>query len=218
MSDDLTTRQRIIDQLEWSPQVSAAHIGVAVRDGIAELTGHVESYVEKLQAERVALTVSGVKGVAQEISVRLPNHKMTDDDEIAKRASRLLEWDDRLPAGAIKIKVEKGWVTLSGQVATWSQREIAGADVERLSGVIGVTNCVTIKPSVMPGNVKTRIEDAFKRQALLEAGAIRVSTREGKVILDGQVHSWPERSAARRAAWEAPGVTEVVDNIQVVSG
>jgi osmotically-inducible protein OsmY len=217
MTDDSTIRQNVLDDLEWSPLVSAAHIGVAVRQGIVELTGHVESYAEKLQAERVALGVKGVKGVAQEISVRLPNHKKTDDDEIAERASRMLAWDGRLPTDAIKVKVEKGWVTLSGQVASWSQREVAYNDVERLSGVIGVTNGVTIKPAVMPSNIKIKIEDALKRQALVEADAIRVSTQEGKVTLEGKVHSWPERSAARRAAWDAPGVTDVVDNLQVVA-
>jgi osmotically-inducible protein OsmY len=217
MTDDTTIQRRVLDELEWSPLVDATHIGVAVRQGIVELTGHVETYAAKLQAEQVALGVKGVKGVAEEITVRLPNHKMTDDDEIAERAARMLDWDSRVPAGAIKVKVEKGWLTLSGQVASWSQREAAMSDIEKLSGLVGSTNMIAIRPAVVPGNVKARIEDALKRQALLEADAIHVTTQGGKVILDGRVHSWPERSAARAAAWQAPGVTEVVDNLQIAA-
>ena len=217
MTDDMTIQKRVIDELEWSVLVDATHIGVAVRQGIVELTGHVETYAEKLKAERVALGVKGVKGVAQEITVRLPNHKMTDDDEIAERAARLLDWDSRVPADAIKVKVEKGWVTLSGQVASWSQREAAMADVEKLTGLVGSSNMITIRPAVMPGNVKARIEDALKRQALVEADAIHVTTQGGKVTLDGKVHSWSERNAARAAAWQAPGVIDVVDNLQIAA-
>jgi len=215
MTDDLTVQQRVIDELEWSVLLDSAHIGVAVRQGIVELTGHVESFAEKIQAERLALGVQGVKGVAQEITVRLPNHKMTDDDEIAERATRILDWDNRVPSEAIKVKVEKGWVTLGGQVASWSEREAAISDIEKLSGVVGVSNLITIRPAVMPGNVRARIEDALRRQALLGADAIRVTTQGGKVILDGRVHSWSERTAARAAAWQAPGVVDVVDNLQV---
>lgn len=218
MNTDETIRQNVLDELEWSTPVNATHIGVSVRQGIVELTGHVESYAEKIEAERVALSVTGVKGVAQEIDVRLPNHTQTGDDEIAGRAARILDWDGRLPANAVKVKVEKGWVTLSGQVGAWSQREIALSDVSKLSGVLGVTNSVTIKPAASQGDVKTRIEDALKRQALVEAAAIRVSASNGKVVLEGRVHSWSERSAARSAAWMAPGVTDVIDHIQVVYG
>ena len=218
MNNDETIRQNVLDDLEWSPLVVATHIGVAVREGIVELTGHVDSYAEKRAAEHVTLAVTGVKGVAQEIGVRLPNHKQTGDDEIAQRAARLITWDTRIPLEAIKVKVEKGWVTLSGQVATWSQREFAIADVEKLSGVIGITDAIAIRQAVMPGNVKVRIEDALKRQALREADAIRVSIHAGQVTLEGSVYSWHERSAARSAAWAAPGVTDVIDRLQVISG
>ena len=142
---------------------------------------------------------------------------MTDDDEIAERAARMLDWDSRVPAGAIKVKVEKGWLTLTGQVASWSQREAAMSDIEKLSGVVGTTNMIAIRPSVMPENVKAKIEDALKRQALLEADAIHVTTEGGKVILDGKVDSWPERTAARTAAWQAPGVIDVVDDLQIAA-
>ena len=111
---------------------------------------------------------------------------MTDDDEIAERVARLLDWDSRVPADAIKVKVEKGWVTLSGQVASWSQREAAMSDVEKLSGLVGSTNMITIRLAVMPGSVTARIEDALKRQELVEADAIHVTTQGGKVTLDGE--------------------------------
>jgi osmotically-inducible protein OsmY len=215
MTVDLAIQRRVIDELEWSLLLDSTHIGVAVRQGIVELTGHTESYAEKLQAERLALSVKGVKGIAQEITVRLPNHKLTNDDEIAERAARMLAWDARVPLDAIKVKVEKGWVTLSGQVASWNQREAAMSDVEKLSGVVGASDLIAIRPAVMPGNVKSRIEEALKRQALVEASAIRVTTEGGKVILNGNVHSWPERTAARTAAWQAPGVIEVIDNLNI---
>ena len=215
MTDDPTIQKNVLEELEWAPLLDSTHIGVAVRQGIVELTGHVESFGEKIQAERIALGVKGVKGVAQEITVRLPNHKMTDDDEIAERAARMLDWDNRVPSDAIKVKVERGWVTLTGQVASWSQREAAMSDIEKLSGVVGSINMITIKPAVMPGDVKTRIEEALKRQALVEADGIHVTTHAGKVTLDGRVQSWAERSAACAAAWQAPGVIDVVDNLRV---
>jgi osmotically-inducible protein OsmY len=215
MSHDETIRQNVLDHLEWSPHVNATHIGVAVRDGIVELSGHVDTYVEKLQAEQVALAVKGVRGVAQEISVRLPDDKKTNDDEIAERAARILSWDTRLSRDTIKVKVEKGWVTLTGEVKAWAEREFALSDVKKLSGVVGVTNAISIKPVVSTESVASKIEDALKRQALLDSKSIEVVAHGSKVILNGRVHSWAEKSAARHAAWGTLGVNEVVDNLRV---
>jgi osmotically-inducible protein OsmY len=215
MTNDETIRQNVLDHLNWSPHVNATHIGVAVRDGIVELTGHVENYVEKLQAEHVVLSVKGVKGVAQEIEVRLRNHKQTKDDEIAERAARLLAWDLRVADQGIKVKVERGWVTLSGEANSASEREFALSDIERLTGVVGITNAIQLRRNIPAENVAAKIEAALKREALWEARGIRIDADGNKVVLTGAVRSWPEKAAVRRAAWDTSGVTEVVDHLRV---
>ena len=175
MPDDEAIRQNVLEDLRWSPRVNATHIGVSVRDGVVELSGHVETFAEKLNAEHVALSVKGVMGVAEEITVRLPSEKRTSDSELADRAARLLSWDDRLHGEPIKVKVERGWITLTGQVRSSLERDVALSDVKRLSGVVGVTNAITLRPAPAPEDVKGQIEDALNRQAVLE-GAV---TSEG---------------------------------------
>jgi osmotically-inducible protein OsmY len=175
MPDDEALRQNVLEDLRWSPRVNATHIGVSVRDGVVELSGHVKSFVEKLEAEHVALSVKGVMGVAEEITVRLPSEKRTSDGELADRTARLLSWDARLHGDAIKVKVERGWITLTGQVRSSRERDVALSDIKRLSGVVGVTNAITLRPAPAPEDVKGQIEDALNRQAVLE-GAI---TSEG---------------------------------------
>ena len=215
MSGDEVIRQNVLEEFKWSPHVNATHIGVAVRNGIVELTGRVETFAEKLEAEHVALSVKGVKGVAQEIGVRLSSEKKTSDGELADRAARLLSWDARLHGDAITVKVEQGWITLTGQVRWSGEREFALSDVKRLSGVVGVTDAITLRPAAAPDDVRAQIEDALRRQALLGAAIIQVSAQQGTVILSGKVHSWAERAAARRTAWAAPGVTDVIDNLRI---
>ena len=217
MSDDEVIRQNVLEDLRWSPHVNATHIGVAVRNGVVELTGHVETFAEKLEAEHVALSIKGVKGVVQEIGVRLPSEKKTSDSELADRAVRLLSWDARLHGDDIKVKVEHGWVTLTGQVRSSGERDFALSDVKRLSGVVGITNAITLRPAAAPDDVKGQIEDALNRQALLEGAVIQVSAQDGTIILSGSVRSWAERAAARRIAWAAPGVNDVIDNLRIVS-
>ena len=217
MSNDEIIRQSVLEDLKWSPHVNPTHMGVAVRNGIVELSGHVETFAEKLEAEHVALAIKGVKGVAQEIVVRLPSEKRTDDNELADRASRLLSWDARLHGDGVKVKVERGWVTLTGQVRSLSERELASSDVKRLSGVVGITNSISLRPASAPNDVKGQIEDALGRQALLATAVIQVSAQDGTIILSGRVHSWAERAAARHVAWAAPGVVDVVDNLQIDS-
>ena len=217
MSNDEIIRQSVLEDLKWSPRVNAAHIGVAVRNGIVELSGHVETFAEKLEAEHVALAIRSVKGVAQEIIVRLPSEKKTDDNELADRAARLLSWDARLLGDRVKVKVERGWVTLTGQVRSAGERDFASSDVKRLSGVVGITNSISLRPAAAPSDVKGQLEDALGRQALLATAVIQVSAQDGTIILSGRVHSWAQRAAARRVAWAAPGVVDVIDNLQIDS-
>jgi osmotically-inducible protein OsmY len=213
--NDISLRQNVLDELEFDPMVDATKIGVAIENGVVTLSGHVSSYAEKIAAERVVQRVRGVRGVAQEIEVRYPSDKKDADDEIAQRAAKILEWDSSVPLGKIKVKVERGWITLSGDVEWQFQRQAAEDAVRKLSGVSGVTNTILVRPRVDAINVKHRIEDALKRNAELEADAIRVTVSGGKVTLEGKVRAWRERNVAEQAAWAAPGVAVVEDRLTV---
>ncbi len=212
---DIELRQDILDALEFEPSIDASLIGVAVDNGVATLTGHVSSYAEKLAAERVVQSVKGVRAIAQEIEVRFPDGKKTADDEIAKRALNIIAWDAMTPEGQIKIKVQNGWITLTGDVE-WNYQKTAAEDsVRRLSGVKGVSNMITVHPRIDASNIKRRIEEALKRSAEIEATGIRIDVSGGKVTLEGKVHSWHERSLAESAAWAAPGVGVVEDRLVI---
>jgi len=210
---DFDLRQDVLDELDFDPSINAAQIGVAVEKGIVTLSGHVSSYAEKIAAERIALRVRGVRGVAQEIEVRYPDEKKDADDEIAQRAAKILEWDSGVPLNKIKVKVERGYITLSGAVDWQFQRKAAETAVHKLSGVRGVINTIVVHPSVDAFDIKRRIENALKRNAELEADEIRVTASEGRVTLEGKVHAWSEREIAQQAAWAAPGVVSVDDRL-----
>lgn len=213
--NDLSLRENVLSELEFEPSVNAAHIGVVVENGVVTLTGHVGSYAEKLAAERVVQRVKGVRAIAQEIEVRFPSDQKTSDDEIAQRAVNVINWDTEIPDEKVKIKVQDGWITLTGEVDWYFQRGSAEAAVRKLSGVAGVVNSITVKPRVEPRDVKHRIESALKRSAELEAEQIRVIVSGGRVTLEGKVKAWHERGVAQRAAWAAPGVTAVEDHLTV---
>ncbi len=213
---DRSLHQAVLDEFEWDPSFNAAHIGVAVEDGIVTLSGHVASYAEKVAAERAAKRVAGVRGVAQEIEVRYPSDKKTADDQIAKRALDMLSWDTTIPEDKISVTVQKGWVTLSGEVNWGYQRSQAENAVRRLSGVTGVTNVIAVKTAVRATDVKERIEKALQRNAEVASNSIRVSATGGKVVLEGNVKAWYERDLVERTAWAAPGVTAVEDRISIL--
>jgi hyperosmotically inducible protein len=210
---DLQRRQDILDELEYEPSIDAAHIGVAVEKGVVTLTGHVARYAEKQAAIAAVRRIKGVRAIADEIEVRYIDKK-TSDDEIAKRAMDILDWDAMVPSGSIQVLVRDGWVTLTGTVDWHYQRKQAEEDVRKLSGVRGVTNTVEIEPSVQAEDVKRKIEEALKRHAEVEANEIRVTVPErNKVVLEGKVSSWDERHAVENAAWSAPGVKSVEDRM-----
>ncbi|MGO4440348.1 BON domain-containing protein [Rhizobium sp. RAF56] len=214
MNDNIL-RQSVIDELEFEPSVNAAHIAVTARDGVVTLAGHVCTYAEKEQAERVASRVKGVRAIAQEIDVHLLGEKTKDDDSIAKRALNMLDWDVSVPKDAVKVRVAKGWLTISGKVEWQYQKDAALDAVRNLEGMVGVTNIIELAPGVTASDVKKRIEDAFERDAELEAKAIQVDVSGSKVILKGKVKTWSERRAAERAAWSAPGVSMLDDQIVI---
>jgi len=212
---DNSLKQAVLDELEWEPRVNAAHIGVAAKDGVVTLTGNVGSYAEKLAAERATGRVYGVKGVAEELIVRYPFDNKVDDTDIAQKALQVLSWDIEVPNDKVKVKVEKGWVTLSGNLDWYFQRTAAEADVRKLQGVTGVINNIVIKPPVQASAVQDKIKAALKRNAQIEADNITVTTDGGKVTLSGKVDTWYERNLVESTAWSAPGVTQVDDHLVV---
>lgn len=213
--DDKKLRRDVIDALDWDPSVDSANIGVAVNDGVAVLSGHVGNYAQKLSAERIAKRVKGVTAIADEIEVRFEGELTHTDDDIAARAVRVLSWDVMLPDNVVAVKISKGWVTLSGELEWDYQRRAAEADVRKLGGVKGITNEITLKPRLTSTDVSQRIENALKRDAEVEAARVHVSVADGKVRLEGKVHSWHEREAVERAAWAAPGVKAVEDHVLI---
>lgn len=215
MKDNIL-RQNVIDELEFEPAVNAAHIGVAVENGVVSLTGHVGSYAEKLAGEKAAKRVKGVKALAEGIKVRFASDKKTSDEEIAGRAISILQWSTVVPHGAVMVKVQDGWVSLSGEVYWRYQSVEAEHLVRRLSGVQGVINSISVKPCAQISDVKRKIEAALRRHAQVNAEQIMVSLEDGRAVtLEGSVRDWQEREAVERAAWSAPGVTRVVDRLQI---
>ncbi|WP_116519839.1 BON domain-containing protein [Achromobacter insuavis] len=214
MSDE-GLRERVLQALAFEPSIDDLHIGVAVENGVVTLSGHVGSYAQKLAAEYAVQHVKGVRGIAQEIQVRTAAAKQLADDQIAARALSIIAWDATVPDGKVQVTVQKGWVTLSGSVDWFYQRDAAERAVRKLSGVIGISNMIEVVPSVRAGDIKRRIEDALLRSAQLEANRVQVSVQDNKVTLNGCVNSWSERGAAERAAWSAPGVVEVADRLVV---
>jgi len=215
MSHDKQLKQNILAELAWEPSINAAHIGVTTHDGVATISGHVENYFEKRSAEAAAGRVKGVKAVVEEIEVRLPAHGKRTDEELAISAVNRLASDISVPHDAIKLTVEKGWVTLNGAVDWHYQLDAAAQDVRGLMGVIGVSNNITIKPRVNVSNLSDDIMHALHRSWFFDPKTINVSARDGQVKLTGTVDSWSEREIAAATAWAAPGATSVENNIVV---
>jgi osmotically-inducible protein OsmY len=217
MLNNLELQKKVLEALDWEPSLDATRIGVAASGGVVTLTGQVPSYADRLAAERVVKQIAGVKGLANDVEVRLPGDARRTDTDLAAAAVKALEWDVRVPHQGIKLRVSDGWLTLEGQVEWQFQREAADRAVRHLLGVRGVSNQIALKARVTPTDLKNRIEAALKRNAELEARKIRVETKGGTVVLDGTVHSWAEREEAERAVWAAPGVAAVEDHLTVAA-
>jgi osmotically-inducible protein OsmY len=218
VTNSIKLQHDVLDELEWEPSVDAAHIGVAAtQPGVITLTGTVATSVEKIAAERAAKRVAGVRAVANDIQVQPVGSYRRNDTDLAQAVLRALEWDIAVPDEKIKARVDDGWVTLEGEVALQFQRAAAENAVRRLSGVRGVTNQILlqVRPAIKPEAVKNRIEAALRRSAEIDARGIQVNATDSAIILKGKVRSWAERDEAERAAWSAPGVLSVKDELTV---
>jgi len=210
---DAELQQDVMTELQWEPSIEAPEIVVSVRDGVVTLSGYVDSYIKRWASEKVAARVFGVKAVVEELEVRLPGSLKRSDEDIAHMVSNVLEWNVIVPHERVKVEVQDGLVTLSGEVDWGYQKFAAEEAVRYLMGVVLVSNRVTIKPTVKPQDLRGQIVSAFQRNALLDSRRITVETRGGWVILRGSVRSWAERAEAQWAAFAAPGVHEVENNI-----
>ncbi len=214
MNNDRQLQQDVFNELTADPSVNAEKIGVSVSGGIVTLSGKVESFYEKWQAEKAAQRVLGVQGLTVAMDVAIPSNRQRTDEDIARSAQTVLGWNAALPADSVKVMVENGWVTLRGELGWNFQREIAEKVVAELIGVKGVTDQIDLKPHVSGEHVKDQIDAAIRRQAVMDAQKISVKVDGGQVTLEGTVSNWAERDVIKHAAWSTAGVQALVDKLQ----
>lgn len=217
MKTDAQLKKDVETELEWDRSLNATRVGVAVANGVVTLSGHLGTFAEKLAAERAAKRVAGVRGVAMELSVKLEPHHQISDSEIAAAVQAAFKWHALIPEDRIHFTVEKGWVTLTGMVDWEHQRHNAEVAVAPLTGVVGVINKIHLRERQAPDYVAHRIQEALARYADDEAKHIEVLVDGSTATLRGTVNSWAERDIVQNAAWSAPGIARVFNELKVVS-
>lgn len=216
MKTDSDLQHDVLAELTWEPSVQAQHIGVSVKDGIVTLTGDVPTYAEKFATEKAARRVSGVQAIAEELKVNLVEAYQRNDGDIAKSAMNTLDWNVSVPKGKVKVMVENGWITLSGDLDWNFQREAAHDAVRHLMGVKAVTNLIKLNvPDVSTAEVRAKIDSAMKRNMIKDVAGITIEADKGQIKLHGKVHSWEEHDAVGTAAWSTLGVSSVENDLVV---
>jgi len=216
MKNNADLQKDVQDAIKWEPLLNAAEIGVTVKDGVVTLTGTVDNYSKKTEAENAAKSVAGVKAVVEEIEVKYNNSwAKKDDNEIATEIFNAWKWNWRIPNDKVKVKVEKGWVTLEGELEWNFQKEAAKDAIKNLMGVVGVSNNIKIKSETHDEIEKKDIEDALKRNWSINEKDITVKVSGHKVTLTGMVNSWYQKDEAGRIAWNAPGVWTVNNELVI---
>lgn len=215
MKNDAQIQQDVLDQLKWDPLLNASEIGVSVKNGVVTLSGHVDSYLKKLEAEKQAKKVTGVKAIAEDIQVGISPSYKRSDTEIAEAAVNAIKWHTSINEQSIKVKVEDGIVTLEGEVDWAYQRESAKNAVVNLVGVRNVINSLNLKQKTAPENLKQKISAAFHRSASIDANKVHIDVDGNKAILRGKVRSFAEKEDAEDAIWSAPGIFRVENQLEV---
>lgn len=215
MKTDAQLKHDVTAELSWDPVIKPSTIGVAVKDGVVTVSGHLDTYAQKRAVEKALKRVQGVKALALELDVKLAaNHKRNDTD-IAEAAEHALKWQALLPANDLRVTVANGFVTVEGQLDWEYQRRSVDHVLRNLKGVTWLNNLITIKERPAPANLQERIRDALTRQAVREANKIEVEVKDGTVTLRGHVHSWQERDATQGAVWSAPGVQLIANELKI---
>lgn len=215
MKTDFELKRDVEAELAWDPQIDSTSVGVAVKDGVVTVTGHLETFAAKHAVTKALRRVSGVKAIALELDVRLAPEHVRSDTDIAQSCEAALRWNTTTPRDRIQITVDHGCVTLQGEVDWDFQRRSVEKAIRSLMGVVGINNEITLRVQPKPADLERRIHDALVRQAEREAKRVKVSVDGHVVRLSGQVHSWHERDAAQGVAWSAPGVRAVINEIGV---
>jgi len=215
MRTDSELRTDVVAELNWDPRIRDEDIATAVKEGVVTLAGIVDTYAQRYAAERAVGRVNGVKAIVNDLTVKLPGAFERSDPDLAHAAVNALKWNIQVPDERIRVKVANGWVMLEGEVDRYFQKEAAERAVRYLTGVKGVSNLIALRTALAPADIKQRIRASIKRQAEMDADQITVETSGSKVTLRGTVRSIAERRDAERAAWNAPGVTTVENDITV---